>query len=242
MPENRLHKYNNPPIKEAVFDLQIRSSSFFSENLFKKFLRQVEGYIPHGLIQNINIDTHTNTQASEIVGYRCISTDKKQIVQFKKYGFSFNRLQTYNGWEKNYREALKLWNVYCEIMNPTAITRVANRFINQFHIPNICTKPAEYFNTYIQYDNSISSIWNQMSYRILLSHSNGIQSNTMFDNNINQNNQSVNVVFDIDVFSEKLNLLQKDTSTLENIFNQLRKVKNEVFEKGITNKTRNLIK
>ena len=241
MPENRSHKYNNPPIKEAVFDLQIRSNSSFSEDLFKDFLRQIKGYTSHGLMQNIDIDTHTNTQTSQVFGYRCISTDGKQIVQFKKYGFSFSRLRIYDGWEKNCKEALRLWNIYCEIMKPTVITRVATRFINQFQIPHVFTKPAEYFNTYIQYDDSVSSVWDQMSYRLLLTHSNSIKSNIIFDNNINQVNQSVNVLFDIDVFSEKLNLLQKDTSTLENIFDQLREVKNKVFEKGITDKTRSLI-
>ena len=241
MPENRSHKYNNPPIKEAVFDLQIRSNSSFNENLFKEFLKQIGDYTSHGVMRNIDIDTHTNTQTSQIVGYRCISKDEKQIVQFKKYGFSFSRLQIYDGWEKNCREALRLWNIYCEVMRPTAITRVATRFINQFHIPHVFAKPAEYFNTYIQYDDSISSVWGQMSYRLLLTHSSSIKSHIMFNNNINQNDQSVNVVFDIDVFSERLNLLQKDTSNVENIFNQMRKVKNEIFEKGITDKTRSLI-
>ena len=40
------------------------------------------------------------TQKTEIVGYRCISQDKKQIAQFKKHGFSFSRLAVYDGWDK----------------------------------------------------------------------------------------------------------------------------------------------
>ena len=127
-------------------------------------------------------------------------------------------------------------------MKPEAITRVAARFINNFQIPHIFTKPEEYFNIYIQYDNSILPAWNQMSYRLLMSHSNGIKSHIIFDSSINQSNQNVNIVFDIDVFSDSLVLLHTDTLALENIFNQLREVKNTIFEKSITNKVREIIK
>ena len=109
-------------------------------------------------------------------------------------------------------------------MNPQAITRVATRFINRFQIPDIFTKASMYFNTHIQYNKDISPAWNQMSYRLLLSHDNGIKSHIIFDNSVNQGIQNVDVVFDIDVFSDTL--LQTNTLALENIFNQLRKLNN----------------
>lgn len=240
MPENnKVQKYTKPLIKEAVFDWQIRGDSF-NESLFDEFLKRSGNYTSHGNLQNINIDANTMAQNIDIVGYKGISPDKKQIILFKKYGFSFSRLEVYNGWEKNYKEALRLWNIYCEIMNPQAITRVATRFINRFQIPGIFTKASVYFNTHIQYDNNISPAWNQMSYRLLLSHDNGIKSHIVFDNNVNQSIQSVDVVLDIDVFSDSS--LKANASVLENIFSQLRKIKNEIFEKSITDKIRELIK
>ena len=236
---DRVQKYSNPSIKEAVFDLRIRGDSF-SRSLFDKFLEKSGGYIYHGNVQNISIDAKTMSQKIDIIGYKGISQDKRQIIQFQKYGFSFSRLEIYNGWEKNYKEALRLWNIYCEIVNPQAITRVATRFINRFQIPDIFTKASMYFNTHIQYNKDISPAWNQISYRLLLSHGNGIKSHVIFDNNVNQSVQSVDAVFDIDVFSDSL--LQTDTVALENIFNQLRKIKNDIFEKSITDKIRELIK
>ena len=240
MPENnKVQKYTNPPIKEAVFDWQIRGDSF-NESLFNEFLKKSEKYTPHGNLQNVNIDAKTLTQNIDIVGYKGISQDQKQIILFKKYGFSFSRLEIYNGWEENYKEALRLWNIYCEVMKPQAITRVATRFVNRFQIPNIFSEASMYFNTYIQYDRNISPAWNQMSYRLLLLHDNGIKSHTVFDNNINPSIQNVDVILDIDVFSDSS--LQADTSGLENIFNQLRQIKNEIFEKSITDEIRKLIK
>ena len=234
-------KYSRPPIKEAVFDLQTRNKEVFNYQLFKKFLGQFTEYSIHEPLSNINIDTKNMTQKTEVFGYRCISKDRKQIIQFKQNGFSFIRLEIYDGWDKNYKEALKLWKEYCEVMKPEVITRVATRFINKFKISHVFTKPKEYFNTYIHYDKSISPAWNKMTYRLLLSHTNGIKSHVIFDNIVNQGNQTVDILFDIDVFSDNLGLLHTDVVALENLFNQLRKIKNEVFEKGVTDKIRGMI-
>ena len=210
--------------------------------MFKKFLEKIPKYSNHEPLRNININANNMTRQDEIIGYRCISEDKKQIVQFRKNGFSFSRLEIYDGWDKNYKEAMKLWEKYCEVVKPTAITRVATRFINNFKIPHIFTKPEEYFEIYIQYNKNISPAWNQMSHRMLLSHTNGIKSHIVFDNIVNKENQFVDVLFDIDVFSDSLGLSPSETSILKNTFDQLRKIKNDIFEKGITDQIRKMIR
>lgn len=234
-------KYNRPAIEEALFDLRIRGGQLCSEESFGEFLKKLTGYSKHTPFRNINIDTTTMTQKPEIIAYRCISQDKKHIVQFRKDGFTFSRLKPYNSWNESYKEALDLWKKYCEIINPIAITRVATRFINNFQIPLAFTKSEEYFNTHIQYDHSISPVWNQMFYRLLLSHNN-IKSLIIFDSNINQPTQNVNIIFDIEVFSDNLALEYTNQPALENIFSQLRTTKNTIFEKSITNKIREIIK
>ena len=235
--------YSRPLIEEAVFDLKIRGSNFFTEELFKKFLDRNKDYTFQGKVQNINIDTQTGSHPSiDIIGYKCVSKDQKHIVQFSKYGFSFSRLKPYNGWDTNYATALTLWDSYCEIMNPKIIIRTATRFINQFRISEVFNSPKEYFNIYTQYNENIAPTWNQMSNRLLLSHKNGIKSHIIFDNNVDQNGQCVNVVFDIDTFSDNLTLSSADKGDLKSIFNQIRGVKNSIFENSITDKIKELIK
>ena len=236
--------YSQPPVEEAIFDLRIRksNSNLSIEDCFNKFLEKNKDYNPHGKIQNIHINETNNTQKIDIIGYRCISKDGKQIVHFNKHGFSFSRLKIYNGWDINYKLALQLWDSYCEIMNPQIIVRVATRFINQFRINEVFQTPKEYFNIYTQYDESISPAWTQMSNKLLLSHNNGIKSHIMFNNNLNQDAQFVDITFDIDVFSDNLALSIEDTNGLKDIFNQIRIIKNDIFEKSITDKIRNLIK
>ena len=234
-------KYNHPAIEEALFDLRIRGDQPCNEESFDKFLKKLTGYSKHIPLRNINVDITTMTQKPEIIAYRCISQDKKHIVQFRKDGFTFSRLKPYNSWNESYKEALDLWEKYCEIIKPIAITRVATRFINNFQIPLVFTKPEEYFNTHIQYDHSISPVWNQMFYRLLLSHNN-IKSHIIFDSNVNQPTQNVNIIFDIDVFSDSFTLPYTNQSALGDIFSQLREIKNTIFEKSITDKIREIIK
>ena len=235
-------KYTKPDIQEAVFDLQIRRGGGFDRNLDEKFSKEIEGFKPHGNVQNINIDmSNVITQKPEVIGYKYISLDQKQIIQFKKNGLSFIRLPIYDGWEVNYEKMLNLWKVYYSVMAPQSITRVAVRFINRFHISGIITLK-EYFKSYIQYNTDISRDWQQMSYRLFLSHNGGIKSHIIFDCNVDQNNHNTNVLFDMDIFSDQLVLDPSDNSTLNDIFERLRKVKNDVFEKSITDKIRDKIR
>ena len=60
MSEVKLINYRRPPIEEAVFDLKIRGSNSFNEDLFKEFLRRNQNYAFQGKVQNVNIDTQTN--------------------------------------------------------------------------------------------------------------------------------------------------------------------------------------
>ena len=236
-------KYTNPPIKEAVFDFQVRGGNPFSQEAYQQFLNKSAGYTVAGKVQDINVSAEPEPIAkAELTGYRCAKEENTQIAQFKKTGFSFSRLTPYIGWDKSYEEVMRLWQIYCDIREPQTITRLAVRFINQFQISDIFTDPSKYFKGYVQYDKDISPIWNQISYKLLLSHNQGIKSCIISDALVNPHNSSVNVLLDIDVFSDGLALPAKEISRVENIFKALREIKNTVFEKSITDKTREMIK
>ena len=149
-------QYTKAPIKEAVFDFQVRGGAPFSKEVYQQFLDKNTSYILAGNLEDINVSADPLSTKKEIIGYRCATQDNKQIAQFKKHGFSFSRLEPYIGWDKSYAEAIKLWNLYCEARKPQTITRLAVRFISQFHIPDIFTKAKDYFSSYVEYNESIS--------------------------------------------------------------------------------------
>ena len=242
MSEARSKKYANPPIQEAVFDLQIQGGELFDSVLFKNIPQKAVGYTPHGFLQNINIDAQTNSHKIEKIGCKYISQDQRTLAVFKENGFSLSRFAVYDGWEENYKKAENFWNIYFSIIKPQAIIRVAARFINKFNIPGALTSLEKYFNMYVHCKESISPAWNHNSCRMLFSHNNGIKSHIVFDVNINQNSRRANVTFDIDVYSDSLALQVKDKEALKNIFENIRKTKNDIFEKIITDKIREMIK
>ena len=64
-------------------------------------------------------------------GLKCQSEDSFYVVQFNKDSFVFSRLKPYEDWEKFSQEALRLWEIYCELPEPTEIGRIGLRFINR---------------------------------------------------------------------------------------------------------------
>jgi uncharacterized protein (TIGR04255 family) len=58
------------------------------------------------------------------------SGDGRNIAQFRVDGFTYNRLAPYTDWETVTVEALRLWDLYAEVVRPLAVSRVAVRYIN----------------------------------------------------------------------------------------------------------------
>lgn len=58
-----------------------------------------------------------------------------QVVQFQRQGFVFSRLAPYCGWQSFAEEALRLWQTYGELAQPTVIQRIGLRFINRIDCP-----------------------------------------------------------------------------------------------------------
>lgn len=74
--------------------------------------------------------THTDLGLRGVFLY---SKDELDVVQYRVDGFTFNRLKPYTKWEQILPRALAAWGTFVELAQPTAVTRVAVRYIN--HIP-----------------------------------------------------------------------------------------------------------
>ena len=104
------------------------------------------------------------------------------------------------------------------------------------------TNLEEYFNSYIKYNDQISPTWNKVFYKLLVPHNYGIKSRIVFEGKVNQSDQRANIIFDINVFADNLGLSLKDIDNLETLFCKMRDIKNNIFEKSITDKTRSLFR
>ncbi len=78
----------------------------------------------------LNADGATTQQKHGWHGLRAVSNDGQFIAQFTRNGFVFSRLKPYEDWERFEAEALRLWNAFAEVAQPTEIDRLGVRFIN----------------------------------------------------------------------------------------------------------------
>jgi len=76
-----------------------------------------------------------NQSTQRDVGWKLVSSDKRQLVVFQRNGFSFSRLPPYLQWSSFRDEARRLWEVYRGATGNVQIVRFGLRYINRVNIP-----------------------------------------------------------------------------------------------------------
>lgn len=71
----------------------------------------------------------------EIDAVQFLASDRKQLVQFRLGGFSFNRLAPYATLDDYQADILAGWQVYLEVATPVQIRAVRLRYINRIMLP-----------------------------------------------------------------------------------------------------------
>ena len=67
-------------------------------------------------------------------------------MQFRRDGFTYNRLHPYKNWDYLIEHTKRTYPIYKEIAKPEAITRLAVRYINHIKIPLPVDDLFEYFS------------------------------------------------------------------------------------------------
>jgi len=64
-----------------------------------------------------------------------LKEDKKQLVQFRAAGFSFNRLAPYVSLDDLLPEIEQAWSIYTDIAQPIEVGEIRLRYINRLELP-----------------------------------------------------------------------------------------------------------
>lgn len=154
-PDESFEHLPRAPIVEAVIEIRARATQSLQESSLRSALEsRLTGYgfldSLRGFQGEVKIEGGKPPvqQVSAIgwMGLRFRSTDGKHIVQFKRDGFVFSRLEPYLTWEQLYGESERLWSIFKELAQPTEVQRLGLRYINRLKLP-----PAELrFEDYIQ--------------------------------------------------------------------------------------------
>jgi uncharacterized protein (TIGR04255 family) len=176
------------------------------------------------------------------LGYIYVSQDDLQVVQARLDGFTFSRLRPYINWEHFCSEARRLWRIYREGTAVKSITRIAVRYINRLDLPMVGEKIdlKDYLRTGPEISPELPQNLNGyfMQLRIPLD---DVASEVIVTQTIVEPAQEdvASILLDIDLF--RTADIPQDEEQLWHTFDQLRPVKNQVFEASITDRTRELI-
>lgn len=240
--------FKNPPISEAIFDIRVELPAGIDISLLESFYEKIKDDYP---IKQINTQGKIVVEKKEgeapIVnssessnGFIYKSVDGTKIIQTRLDGFTFNKLKPYANWKDFSEEAFALWNEYVQISHPAKITRMALRYINLIELPFGIESFKEYFSTVPEISPDLPQVLQEFFFRLVIPY-NEIKGTAIITQTIDSsklNDKFIPYIFDIDVF-KNVDLLTDDKN-ITTYFEELRKIKNDIFIKSLTEKAKSL--
>lgn len=255
---------NNAPIVEAMIDFRVRLPAEFDIARFKALHPQLQAEYPKVEDQKLvehKFEHAPGKQPSHSVkdhgihGSLFRSADDANIVQFRRNGFTFNRLKPYTSWEQVFPEATRLWKLYVETCRPIEISRIAVRYINRLMLPGPQLEFSEYLAAPPASPGSATSSLAKLHPEMTTGPQfvSGFVSRVVIndpDTHITaavvqaleppSEDRYIPVILDIDVFQQNVSNLDADAVLTR--FEKLRDMKNRVFFGCITTKTFEMLK
>src|ERR1700722_817051 len=151
-----MEHYPHAPIFEAVLDVQTRTSSLPSQDVFIQLAKSLSTeYSQSAALNQLQVSVVAAPPAAssvahtlQISGLRLCRPANDRVLLIQPRGMTFSHLPPYTSWETFKPEALRLWEEYVEFIKPEAVTRVALRYINRIDIPEARFELSDYFQLY----------------------------------------------------------------------------------------------
>lgn len=235
----------NAPIAEALFDFRVSLPSDFDPNRFDALRERLKERYPIAE-RIVGFEAIFELKAGKPVaspgpgealqGMRFKGDEGRNIAQFRRDGFTLNRLAKYTSYDELCPEALKLWQLFVEIAQPQKLDRVALRYINRLVLPGRGNL-AEYLlvlpPTFKSAPPLVASLLMRQSRH---DPTTGISANIVQSLESNVGAENSILTLDNDVY--KSGGLSLNVADLEPVFAELRRIKNDIFFSTITDKAK----
>jgi uncharacterized protein (TIGR04255 family) len=173
-------------------------------------------------------------QRTQWSGFRLQDAQSHHVAQFTTTGVVFSRLQPYEEWTSFQSEAIRFWDIFLELAQPTTLNRLGVRYINSIPLSN-GEQPSVYLKTAPSLPPGIAlsseSFFHQDMYRVPgypyyvnWVRTIQVQGSDPLDGRA--------LIVDIDVFTT--DLLELNQGTLKQRLREMRWLKNKVFFSCIT--------
>lgn len=245
-----METFRNPPITEALIDIRVELGSDITLSDLENLHEKIKSHYPKKRIRHRweGVIEFKEQEGARAVskdlgpdGYFFWSADDKQAVQYRLDGFTFNRLHPYQDWDAMHSEAKPLWDLYLTSARPLQVTRLALRYINSIDIPAKSFLLEDYFTAPPKVAEGLSQLIEEFLSRIVISFpeldAKAIVTQTTQPP---KGPEVTSILFDLDVFRQVR--LQADSPEIWQILSKLRDLKNDIFDKSITEKTKELFR
>lgn len=237
----------NPPIVEAIVNIQCDFPNGYDfesalkgteDEMSKWYPTKKPVFFQEGLIENQKEAKGLSiSMKGGLHGQQYFTADEKQLVQFTRPGFVFNRLKPYLALDDYLREIWDKWTIYQRAFKPTNIRQVSLRYINRFSLPPRADGRIE-LNDYFEIGPKVAdegrlAILGFLNQYTARDSESGYVVNSVLTRDPNTQEEFV-VIFDNSAIAEGPISADSSEDDLFNIIFGLRKLKNHVFERTLT--------
>jgi len=239
--------YSRAPITEAVIELHVAlpqeatlaALAGMQINIGADYPSQETLFVVQG---EMTVGASVGATASQTqIGFGYASSDRQQVIQARLDGFSFSRLAPYERWELFRNEAKRLWKIYQTATNPTAINRLAVRYVNRLDLPLPIKDFKDYLRVFPQVPSDLSESLNGYFMQLRIPKPE-VEATLLLNQAIipPSSDSVVSVLLDIDLF--RVCNISIEETTFWDILENLHEKMDQIFESCITDEVRELIK
>lgn len=237
----------NPPIREAVLDIRVVLPDDFDLKKLEEYHNFISKEYPVKQVSTL-IETAFEFQKDKSAtfsskgaqnGYIFKTQTNNKIIQFRRDGFTFNKIRPYTNWEEFSGEAQKHWESYLKITQIKLINRIALRYINVIPMPLAIKDFKEYILTVPEIAPTMPQSLREFFMRLVIpedgkTNNIAIITETIDIVELKSNPSVLPLIFDIDVFNKSIT--QANTDLIWESLNGIRNYKNRIFFESLTDK------
>jgi uncharacterized protein (TIGR04255 family) len=175
-------------------------------------------------------------------GFLFTSPDRIRVVQVRVDGFAMHWMRPYDTWESLRDEARRRWDDVCATLRPVRIHRIAVRYVNRIDLPMPVSEIRDWVLTEPELAPAIGRPMNhffmQMNVPFVGRDATCTITETVDYDPARVPSQHAGFIFDIDV--SRVHDYPVATPEVWKALEDLRAIKNEVFFKSITPRTKRL--
>lgn len=239
-----------PPVTEALIDLRTPVREGFSTEMLKPVRDALVARFP-------NVEEHNAMEAriemrdgkpvaeSRAVGFHGLvfkAGDGLDVAQFRRDGFTVNRLAPYTGWQPLVELAVDLLPLYVRHADPKRFNRVAIRFINRLVLPVAPGQPlSDYLTAPPQLPQHVVCRLDSFVTRVSLADAvSDLRAHVSQSMDNPAADTGVTILLDIDVFREVAPDVEVSEAMLRDLLKKMRILKNAIFFGSITERAADL--